>query len=428
MRKNNLKKDYFLKVKNLSKKYYFFNNMSDRLRFLFNINIKNIPSFLALNKISFELKKGDALAIIGENGSGKSSLLQIIAGISEPLKGKVISHGRIAALLELGAGFNQEFTGRENIYLYGALYGLSKKEIDQKINDIIVFSGIHDFIDHELRLYSSGMLVRLAFSVIAHIDADILIIDEALAVGDIVFQQKCIDYLLEFKKTKILIFVSHDESLVLRLADTGIYLKDGKVSFKGPASKALNTYHSDVLKQNATESNFNFFNFDSTFTHKKNKVYSDKIKSLIEENVSSRDVKIVSDGSVKIHSYFYKMESDNKICFYILYELNKLVNGLVIGMTIKDSIGQNIIEINNLDKPFTNNKLNLYATARISFEMPELKSGQYSVDIAFGDKSLHKQSVFLWAYNIGSLSLKTNAKFNAIFYPKNLDIDRRLIK
>lgn len=428
MRNNNLKKDCFLIAKNISKKYYFFNSISDRLRFLFNINVKNIPSFLALNNISFELKKGDALAIVGENGSGKSSLLQIIAGISEPLKGKVTSHGRIAALLELGAGFNQEFTGRENIYLYGALYGLSKKEIDLKINDIIEFSGIHEFIDHELRLYSSGMLVRLAFSVIVFIDADILIIDEALAVGDIAFQQKCIDYLFEFKKTKVLIFVSHDESLVLRLADKGIYLKDGKVSFKGSASKALNTYHSDVLKQNAKESNFDFFNFDSTFTNKKNKAHSDQIKSLIAENLSSRDVKIISDGSVNIHSYFYKMELNNKICFYIVYELNKLVNGLVIGMTIKDSIGQNIIEINNLEKPFTNNKPNIYTTARISFEMPELKSGQYSVDIAFGDKSLHKQSVFLWAYNIGSLSLKTNAKFNAIFYPNNLDIDRKLIK
>lgn len=415
-------------AKNISKKYYFFNTISDRLRFLFNINVNNIPSFLALNNISVELKNGNALAIVGENGSGKSSLLQIIAGISEPLKGKVTSHGRIAALLELGAGFNQEFTGRENIYLYGALYGLSKKEIDQKINAIIEFSGIHEFIDHELRLYSSGMLVRLAFSVIAHIDADILIIDEALAVGDIAFQQKCIDYLLEFKKTKILIFVSHDESLVIRLADKGIYLKEGKISFKGSASKALNAYHSDVLKKNAKELNFDFFNFDSTLINKKNKLHSDQIKSLIAENLSSRDVKIISDGSVKIHSYFYKMQSNNKISFYVLYKLNKLVNGLVIGMTIKDSIGQNIIEINNLENPFSNNKPNLYATARISFEMPELKSGQYSVDIAFGDKSLHKQSIFLWAYNIGSLSLKTNAKFNAIFYPKNLDIDRRLIK
>lgn len=419
MRKNNLKKDCFLIAKNISKKYYFFNSISDRLRFLFNINVKNIPSFLALNNISFELKKGDALAIVGENGSGKSSLLQIIAGISEPLKGKVTSHGRIAALLELGAGFNQEFTGRENIYLYGALYGLSNKEIDQKINDIIEFSGIHEFIDHELRLYSSGMLVRLAFSVIAFIDADILIIDEALAVGDIAFQQKCIDYLFEFKKTKILIFVSHDESIIKRLANKVFFLKKGKIISQGKPQEVIMKYHFEMLK---TSRNEKLFSLSQEFI-KTN--YSKKIsfrqKQVFKNIYLNLNANIVTDNSITLFGVNQEFIKDlPKISFSIFFKSNLNLVNCIGGFTIKNGIGQNIIEINNFAQPIKTVKVDEIYEFRFDFEMPKLRPGQYTIDIGIGNKMTNNHKIILWAYNAANFVVNHKENFNSMFYPNDV--------
>ena len=185
-------------------------------------------TFVALNNFSIKIKKGDAVGIIGLNGSGKSTLLQIIAGTLQPSLGKVKVFGKIGALLELGSGFNPDFTGRENIYLNSKILGLSKKEVDQKYSKIVTFSGIGDFINQPVRTYSSGMVVRLAFAVIAHTEPDILIIDEALAVGDARFQSKCFSFLESFKeKGKTLLFVSHDINSIARLCDSAILLHKG---------------------------------------------------------------------------------------------------------------------------------------------------------------------------------------------------------
>ena len=181
--------------------------------------------FYALRDISFDVSRGETVGIIGRNGSGKSTLLQIIAGTLSPSEGQVSVRGRVAALLELGAGFNPDYTGRENAYLNAQLLGLSKSQVDERFEDIAAFADIGEFIDQPVKVYSSGMYVRLAFAVVAHVDADVLIIDEALAVGDAFFTQKCMRFLRSFMSRGTVLFVSHDTGSVRNLCNRAIWLE-----------------------------------------------------------------------------------------------------------------------------------------------------------------------------------------------------------
>ena len=200
--------------------------------------------FWALKDVSFQVKRGETVGIIGKNGSGKSTLLQLICGTLTPTTGSVKTVGRIAALLELGSGFNPDFTGRENVYLNGAVLGLSKKEIEDRFEKIEQFADIGEFIDQPVKTYSSGMYVRLAFAVQVHIDAAIVIIDEALAVGDIFFQQKCYARLEELRNSgAAILFVSHGMNTVEQFCDRAVYLDHGNAIFIGPAVEATKLYY-----------------------------------------------------------------------------------------------------------------------------------------------------------------------------------------
>ena len=197
-----------------------------------------------LNGINIEIKKGETVALIGTNGSGKSTLLKLMTKIIYPTSGKIITRGKIASLLELGAGFHPDFTGRENIYFNAAVFGLSKKEIDKRLNDIIDFSELGELIDTPVRTYSSGMYMRLAFAVAINVDADILLIDEILAVGDQHFQDKCFDKLKEFKndKNKTIVIVSHSLDSVKMLCNRAIWIYDGKVRMDGKPEEVIKNY------------------------------------------------------------------------------------------------------------------------------------------------------------------------------------------
>ncbi len=191
---------------------------------------KRKKRFLALNDISFEIKKGESFGITGPNGAGKSTMLGLIAGVLKPDRGKIVTRGRIAPLLELGAGFHPELTGVENIILNAIILGMTKKEVEQKIEAIIAFSELHDFINQPIRTYSSGMLARLGFSVAVHIEPEILLIDEILAVGDANFQKKCIDKMLEFKENGVtIILVSHSISQVKEVCGRIASIEKGKI-------------------------------------------------------------------------------------------------------------------------------------------------------------------------------------------------------
>ncbi len=216
----------------------------------FNENDKR--EFWALQDISFEVKRGESLGIIGQNGAGKSTILKILSGIMRPTRGSMFVNGRLSALIEVAAGFHQDLTGRENIYLNGTILGMTKREIDSKIDQIIEFSGIEDFIDTPVKRYSSGMYARLGFSVTAHVDPDVLIVDEVLSVGDYVFQQKCMERMRAIlEKGTTILFVSHNVKAITELCTRSLLLKQGKLAMLGPTDDVVRTYLSESREQSA---------------------------------------------------------------------------------------------------------------------------------------------------------------------------------
>lgn len=232
-----------ISLQNVSKCFKRYSRPIDRLKEVFQPSKGDERNFWALQTLDLEINKGETLGIIGRNGSGKSTLLQIIAGTLTPTTGQVEVNGRIAALLELGSGFNPEFTGRQNVFFNGQLLGLSKAQIEANFDRIAAFAEIGDFLDQPVKTYSSGMIVRLAFAVQAYLSPDIFIIDEALSVGDIFFQQKCARRLEELRQNgTTLLFVSHDMSVVRNLCSRAIYLKKGKVIAEGDTKTVIREY------------------------------------------------------------------------------------------------------------------------------------------------------------------------------------------
>jgi len=237
-------------VQNVSKLYRLYRRPSDRLRELLPGAGAHHSDFWALKDIGFEVEKGEVLSLVGPNGCGKSTLLQIVSGILQPTTGRVVTRGRIAALLELGAGFNPEFSGRENVYLNGEIMGLSRAEIDKAMPSIEAFAEIGEFIERPVKEYSSGMYVRLAFSTAIHVDPEILIVDEALAVGDAVFANRCVRKFEELRARKItVLFVSHDLGLVKALSDRAILLLNGRIEAQGTPNDVINRYIGLVLER-----------------------------------------------------------------------------------------------------------------------------------------------------------------------------------
>lgn len=237
-------KDSAIEVKNMSKKFNVFfdkaNTLKEKLMF-WNRNKKEVRN--ALNNINITIKKGETVALIGTNGSGKSTLLKLMTKIYYPNKGTVEVKGKLTSLLELGAGFHPDFSGRENIYFNASIFGLSKKEINKRINEIIKFSELEEFIDNPVRTYSSGMYMRLAFSIAINVDADILLIDEILAVGDQHFQEKCYKKLLELKNSeKTIVMVSHSLDSVEKLCTRAIWLYNGNVKMDGNCKNVIKEY------------------------------------------------------------------------------------------------------------------------------------------------------------------------------------------
>lgn len=206
--------------------------------------------FMALNGVSLKVHRGEALGIIGGNGAGKSTLLKLLSRVTSPTEGKIILNGRIASMLEVGTGFHGELTGRENVYMNGAILGMTKAEIDSKMEDIIEFSEVRDFIDTPVKRYSSGMYVKLAFSVAAHLDSEIMIMDEVLAVGDMAFQKKCLDKMKSAVKEtgKTVLYVSHNMNTIRQLCDRCIVLDKGRIIYEGDVEKAIGIYMSNSIQ------------------------------------------------------------------------------------------------------------------------------------------------------------------------------------
>lgn len=302
-----MEKEVVIEVKNISKKYNIFvgyepDNLREKVLEIINYPLRAVKGlhktktkiFWALRDISFSVYKGQVIGIIGENGAGKSTLLKILSRITDPTMGEIRFKGKIASLLEVGTGFNPELTGRENIFLNGAIIGMKKKEIKAKIESIIDFSGVREFIDTPVKRYSSGMYVRLAFSVAAHLDTDILILDEVLAVGDAAFHRKSYEKVKSLvSEGKTVVIVSHDMSAVRELADSVIILKQGKIVAQGPTAKIVNKY---IIGSDIEEA-------QNIFKRPKNESKSLLQKIVIES--ASKPTNIIEYGDklvIKIHT------------------------------------------------------------------------------------------------------------------------------
>ena len=283
----------------------------------------------SLQDINFEINQGDAVGIIGRNGAGKSTLLKILSRVTTPTTGKINIKGRVASLLEVGTGFHPELTGRENIYLNGAILGMRKREIDRKLDEIIDFSGVERYIDTPVKRYSSGMYVRLAFAVAAHLESEILIVDEVLAVGDAEFQKKCLGKMGEVSKGegRTVLFVSHNMDAVKNLCNKGLLLNNGKVSYSGTVGNTLEAY----LKINLVNSNFTKLNF-------------------VEDNSKSAQilsVELKDENGLNVSEYF----SDKDIYIYITLKNNVLNQGARLNFSILDKF-DNVLFINRKDLTF----------------------------------------------------------------------------
>ena len=321
-------------------------------------NQRSSKSFKALEDVSFSLKKSESIGIIGLNGSGKSTLLQIIAGTIQPSKGNIQVCGRVAALLELGSGFNPEFTGIENIYLSASILGLSKKQIDTKVGKITEFADIGDFINQAVRTYSSGMAMRLAFAVAAHVEAEILIIDEALAVGDARFQIKCFSFLEDFqKKGGSLILVSHDLNSIAKLCETSILLHQGKLVRKDLTVNVINHY-SKIISEESKESNLNL----EIVVQEQNKQKVDGPELL------SYGAELGELNSVCINnSQTAILCAGDEFCISFRADAISKINSPIFALRIRDSKGQEIYGTN---------------TKFLNIKTPNLESGD-SVTVKF---------------------------------------------
>ena len=308
----------------------------------------------SLKDINFEINQGDAVGIIGKNGAGKSTLLKLLSRVTSPTTGEIKVKGRIASLLEVGTGFHPELSGRENIYLNGAILGMRKKEITRKLDEIIDFSGVQRYIDTPVKRYSSGMYVRLAFAVAAHLESEILIVDEVLAVGDAEFQKKCLGKMGEISKGegRTVLFVSHNMAAVKSLCYKGIVLENGLISFEGKINDVLSLYE-----------NTNNQNVNMEFVG--NKVIK---KAILNENL-------------QILKYKSKFKLD------VYFESNDFIKNLVLGIVIKDLNDTEIIGINNKHYLFDRINNDNTIKGKISLIINEfsLLPGKYKLDIFLGD-------------------------------------------
>jgi len=441
--------DIAIRVQNITKAYQVYDKPQDRLKqSLWRGKKQFYREFKALDDVSFEVKKGETVGIIGRNGSGKSTLLQIICGTLAPTSGTVEVNGRVAALLELGAGFNPEFTGKENVYMNATILGLSKDEIDHKYDEIVAFADIGDFIDQPVKTYSSGMYVRLAFAVIAHVDADILVIDEALAVGDVFFTQKCMRFLRKFMKTGTVLFVSHDTSAVINLCPLAVWLQNGRTqlvaSAKAVCEKYLENLYADQqevrpeIKEEQKK--------DNTHSLINNNKSIDRVDGRLEflnQTQYRNDIQIFEfdpdtdcfgDASASITGVQLLNEESEPLSWIVGGEWVRLqveakaqknLNSVIIGFFVKDRLGQNLFGDNTCITYF-DDPVAVFAGETFNgcfdFYMPILPVGSYSVSVAVADGSMDEHQQCCWMHDALVFESHSSSKASGLVGIPMLDI------
>jgi lipopolysaccharide transport system ATP-binding protein len=414
-----------IKVERLSKCYQIYGKPRDRLlQMLMRGRRQYFQEFWALRDISFEVRRGETVGIIGRNGSGKSTLLQLICGTLTPTAGTAEVKGRVAALLELGAGFNPEFTGRENVYLAAGLYGLSREEVDARFESICDFADIGEFIEQPVKTYSSGMFVRLAFAVIAHVDADILVIDEALSVGDAYFVQKCMRFLRQFMERRTLLFCSHDIGAVINLCEKAIWLDHGKMVMMD-SPKIVSEHYLAALyavpdaQPVAAETDADAEG-DQTAALLDDE-YHDAREPLFNASNLRNEMEILQfdpDRSSEFGSGGAKIVSvrlldkngkplawvvgGEEVILEIRAQARQELLRPIVGFLFRDRLGQSVFS----DNTYLSYRFNEPAvcagemlTARFEFRLPVMPSGEYSIAISVGEGTQEQNVQHHWIHD-----------------------------
>ena len=412
-----------IELRGVGKTFEIYDRPRDRLLQMLCRGRKNFyRGFTALRDIDLTIRRGECVGIVGRNGAGKSTLLQIIAGTLAPTAGTVRTCGRVAALLELGSGFNPEFTGRENVYLNAAILGLSDAEIDARYGDIVAFADIGDFIDQPVRNYSSGMVMRLAFAVIAHVDADILIVDEALAVGDAYFTQKCMRFLRRFMEEHTLLFVSHDMAAVNSLCTRAVLLEGGTAVMQASPKEVTDVYLRRVYEAAQGESAAPAADAGApaALPGTDDGDYQDMRQEFLRTSSLRNDIQVFrfrEDGE-----FFGKggcaieqvclCDGRGRPCNWITGgEMVTLavhcralepLRSPIVGFHFKDRRGQILFGDNTWltyrERPFSVAASQLFA-ARFTFRMPILEKGEYSIGVAVADGSQAEHVQHQWRHD-----------------------------
>jgi ABC-type polysaccharide/polyol phosphate transport system ATPase subunit len=391
-------------IQNVSKMYRLYDKPVERLKeALWRGRRTYHKEFWALRDIAFEIGQGETVGIIGRNGSGKSTLLQLIAGIVSPSHGQVEVNGRVSALLELGSGFDPEFTGRENVFMNGAILGLSEKEIADRFEDIRNFAQIGEFIDQPVKFYSSGMFVRLAFATAVNVDPDILLVDEALAVGDAVFQHRCMAKIREIQgKGKTVLFVSHDTGAVQKLCTRAILLEKGKMAYMGKPDAAVQEYYKIIWNaQEGTEPAAS-----GTVTERGNEpdasVIFDEIKHY-DKRFGSRKGEVIgvalTDETGRKRESFMGGET---VIFSLAVKCHEEVDMPMSGFIIKDLLGNELIKTNTDAENAILAPCPKGSVVHIgfSFTLPNFKAGSYAISAGFGNGTLQHHMAYDWLDNM----------------------------
>lgn len=411
--------DLAIRVSGVTKCFQVYSQPQDRLkqailprlsRFLGRPGARFFREFWALKGVSFEVRRGDTVGIIGRNGSGKSTLLQIICGTLQPTSGEVEVRGRVAALLELGAGFNPEFSGRENVYMSASILGLTREEIDRKYDDIVAFADIGDFLEQPVKTYSSGMYVRLAFAVIAHVDADILVIDEALAVGDAIFVQKCMRFLRKFRENGTLLFVSHDTSSVLNFCQSAVWLDRGEMRMHSTAQDACNAYieycsqevYGDTVKLQSRQT----ANADAKVPSPA-RVEKD-VKVELFDNVANSagwQSGVASIDAVTLCNEqgepFTSFVGGEHVVLKIRATAHQPLESPLIGFFVKDRLGQSLFGEHTFT--YVQPPMQVDAQTRLEacfrFTLPMLPNGEYSMTVSIADGDPYANTQHAWLHD-----------------------------
>ncbi|MBD2494562.1 ABC transporter ATP-binding protein [Nostoc sp. FACHB-280] len=372
-----------ISLKNISKCYKRYARPVDRLKEILLPSKSYAQEFWALQDINIEVPKGETLGIIGQNGSGKSTLLQIIAGTLTPTTGEVFVNGRISALLELGSGFNPEFTGRQNVFFNGQILGLNKEQIEAKFDDIAAFADIGDFIDQPVKTYSSGMFVRLAFAVAVNVEPDILIVDEALAVGDIKFQFNCFLKFKEFQEKGItILFVSHDSNSIKRYCNYAFIMNNGRIIYQNNPNDVVNYYTNFLFASETVKAN-------EEFTTKEESNLNHQTSFMVGGNLEYR----YGDGRGEISKL--SIENSEGVCTQTFITCEKIKVQLeiitkefiefpVFAMTLKDSRGEDIYVTNTYTQNLNVPNLPANSLVKVSFEQSiNVCPGDYFISLGF---------------------------------------------